>query len=205
MREKTVVVPAIAAVAAGIAASQAASGGVQTLTSSPVQLAPPRRVTITSVGDLSGVNFTVTGTDRGGSTITEVIAGGSTATVVTNRLFASVTSITTSAANAATFTAGWGAESISPWIGVGRAVTHATWKMRCFFPSGASGSYEVEGTSQNLYTDNVTGDFPDDIVNLATAQTGSYTSDNDTPWFAVRVRVTAGGPVTVRILPSRTV
>lgn len=208
MREKTVTVPAIAAVPAGIAASQAALGAAQALTSSPVQLVPPRRVTITSVGDLTGVQFTVNGTDRGGSPISEVIAGGSTATVTTNRVFSTITGISTSAANAATFTAGWGTESVSPWIGVGRATSHATWKLRSFFPAGASGSYVLEGTSQNLYSDNVTGDFPDDIVDIAPtpgAQVAAVTSDNQTPWFAVRLRLTSGGPAVIRILPSHTV
>jgi hypothetical protein len=205
MREKTVQVPAISAVPAGIAASQAANGGVQTLTSSPVQLVPPRRVTITSGANLSGLNVTITGTDRGGSKITETLAGPNVATVTTSQVFSTITGLSTSAANAGTFTVGWSAESVSPWVGVGRAVSHAQWKMHCFFPAGASGSYEIEGTSQNMYSDNVTGDLPDNVINLATGQTGNYVSDNDTPWFAVRVRLTAGGPLTFRILPTRTV
>lgn len=206
MREKTVTVPAITAVPAGISASQAANGGNQTLTSSPVQLVPPRRVTITSVGDLTGVTFTVTGTDRGGSTISEAIVGASTGVVTTNRVFSTITGIKSSAANAATFTAGWSAESVSPWIGVGRSVGHATWKLRSFFPAGSSGSYILEATSQNLYSDNVTGDFPDDIVDIGTgAQVADKTIDNNDPWFAVRLRLTAGGPAVIRILPSRTV
>lgn len=56
------------------------------------------KITLTSVGDLTGVNYTIVGTVVGSQsgTTTEVIAGGSTATVTTTNYWASVTSITAS-------------------------------------------------------------------------------------------------------------
>jgi hypothetical protein len=58
-------------------------------------------VTLTSTGNISGVNFTVTGTDANGSSASEVIAGPNNTTVTTTAAFLTVTQV---AANAAVST-----------------------------------------------------------------------------------------------------
>lgn len=61
----------------------------------------PRCVAITSTSDLSAVNFTVKGYDVYGQAMTQTLAGGATATVVTKKAFFQVISIAASAAVAA--------------------------------------------------------------------------------------------------------
>ena len=58
-------------------------------------------VTLTSTGNISGVNFTITGTDANGSSASEVIAGPNNTTVTTTAAFLTVTQV---AANAAVST-----------------------------------------------------------------------------------------------------
>jgi flagellin len=59
-------------------------------------------VKITSAGNDSGINFTVSGTNANGEAITETIAGGNAGAVSTTALFKTVTGITNSAAAAGT-------------------------------------------------------------------------------------------------------
>lgn len=66
-----------------------ASGGVATFTT-------PRAVSLTSTGDESGVNFTVTGTDRYGKTQVETIAGPNNTTVNTKAAYLTVSGVTIS-------------------------------------------------------------------------------------------------------------
>ena len=68
------------------------TGGVATLAS-------PGKVTITATSvDQSGVNFTITGTDYRGQTISEVLVGPNNATVTSVNTYATVTKIAASAA-----------------------------------------------------------------------------------------------------------
>ena len=120
---RTLSLALVAAVANGVSLSQTAagaqnltitgslaSGGVATFDS-------PRRVGITSTGNDSGITFTVTGTDRTGRTITEVVTGANAGVASTVNDFATVTKITTSAATASTVTAGTTAVGSTPvWV-----------------------------------------------------------------------------------------
>lgn len=88
----------------------------QTLTGgSPYVIFPgiSRTVSLTSVNNLSGVNFTITGTYRG-AVQTETRAGPNNNTVFTTALFDSVTSITTSGA-ATAVSAGSGTTGQTQW------------------------------------------------------------------------------------------
>src|SRR5580658_76261 len=64
----------------------AAAGGVATLT-------PPQNVVISSNGNDAGLTWTITGTDYGGSALTETLAGTSGSTSTSKYLYASVTSV----------------------------------------------------------------------------------------------------------------
>lgn len=88
------------------------------------------RVTLTSVGDLTGVTYTIVGTVVGSQsgTTTEAIAGGSTATVTTTNYWSSITSITASGTSGAnTLSIGFAANLALPrtrikgWSYVGAA------------------------------------------------------------------------------------
>ena len=68
-------------------------------------------VTLTSTGNISGVTFTVTGTDASGSTITEDITGPNSTTVTGSTKFLTVTQIAADAAVSTNTSAGFSATS----------------------------------------------------------------------------------------------
>lgn len=111
MRPVTLSRTLVAAVVGAVAASQTtagagnllingtlASGGVATLDTQ-------RTVGLTSAGNLSAVNFTITGTDQQGRVISEVLAGPNAATVSSVLNYKTVTSIAVSAAVGSAVTA----------------------------------------------------------------------------------------------------
>ena len=114
-----------AASANGIATSQAlAAAGALVLNGTSVSggiatLDAPRRILITSAGNDSGINFTITGKARpeqGGVIQSETIKGGNAVAVATTQDFATVTSIVASGAVATTVTAGTNGTGSGPWV-----------------------------------------------------------------------------------------
>lgn len=86
----------------------AASGGVATLDTQ-------RRVIISSVGNDSGITFTVFGTNQGGASISEKVTGANIGLAATQQDFLTVTQITASGATANTVSAGTNATGSTPW------------------------------------------------------------------------------------------
>lgn len=87
-----------------------ASGGVATMLAQ-------QQVGLTSTGNLSGINFTITGTNDYGQTISEVLAGPNNNTVKSVRNYLTVTSIAASAAVGTAMTVdtvGSGASGVIP-------------------------------------------------------------------------------------------
>ena len=76
----------------------------------------PRKITLTSSGADTGVNFTITGTDVNGNTQSEVLAGASAAAATSVLTYKTITSITASAATAGTLTVGTSVIASSPWV-----------------------------------------------------------------------------------------
>lgn len=116
--------PAYAAATTAVAASQTlGSAGNLTLSASPVQVTPVRKVTITGgASSNTGRSFTVTGTDLAGSTITSTIATGPAAgaTVTTSIVFRTVTQIAVNGALTGNVTAGTAAYDIFGVVAEGR-------------------------------------------------------------------------------------
>lgn len=169
-----------------------------------VPLSPAQNVVITSAGNDNGVNFTISGLDYGGSPISEVLAGGSGATVATSALlYSQVNSIKASAGTASTITVGTGAALYSPWLILGAQRNHYQWLLRTFLPSGGSANYDIQVTS-DINIMNQVGGYADDVNGIVTGQTAAYSSANDVPWEAIRLKMNTGGPVTMRVLESRT-
>lgn len=77
-----------------------------------------RPVTLTSTGNISAVNFTITGTDIRGAALVEVLAGPNNNTVASTANFYSVTSIAAGAAVATATSAGIGTTGVSQWTKV---------------------------------------------------------------------------------------
>lgn len=149
-----------------------------------VVLNPPRPVAITSTtgSTNASVTFTVVGLDRVGMAISEAVTGpAGSATVVTNRLFATVYSITASAA----FTsveAGWDGTSYSRWINLGNRMGNYEYKLIVLGTAADSTDVGIQATSMAMNavaaapagslawsaTDDsgstwTGGDYPDDI------------------------------------------
>ena len=88
----------------------AVSAGVATLS-------PARRVAIASVGDDSGITWTVTGTDRFGNAQVETITGATAGnSVATTQDFLTVTRIASSGAAAGNVTAGTNNTASTQWV-----------------------------------------------------------------------------------------
>jgi len=65
-----------------------------TLTTSPYVPDQPRKITLHSAGNSSGISFTVVGLDETGAAATESITGGNAGSVTSTKYYSSVTSIT---------------------------------------------------------------------------------------------------------------
>lgn len=196
----------VAAVANAIALSQTlggagpvllngalASGGVATI---PAQ----RRVTITSTSDLTLVNFTIVGTNEAGNAVTEVLAGGSTATVTSVNDYATVTSITASGAVASAITVGTSA------IGGSLPVP-----LDIYLPFGSTVSVALLSGAVNYSVQVTNGDpfgppanllwvsYPDAAVVAKAASAAGVTA---TAWRAVRL-LTNSGAGTVQMVVTQ--
>lgn len=116
------------------------SGGVATI---PVA----SQVTLTSAGNISGVNFTITGTDTRGQTVTEVLAGPNANTVTSVYTYATVTSIAVNGAVGTNTSVGNAQSGASPVI-----------PLDLYLPFGSTTSVKVTGTVN--YTVQVSNDDP---------------------------------------------
>jgi len=108
--------PAFPAADADFLASSQTPSMAGPLTLNAVVISVPAYVTIKSVADETGKNFTVTGTRPGGGTQSVTLAGGNNATVTTSLTFETVTSVTVSAATAGAIEVGLAQSGYGDWI-----------------------------------------------------------------------------------------
>lgn len=124
---------------AGIAALQTTGGaGNLTLAATTVTLTNASFVALTSTGNISGVTFTVTGTDPDGNAITDTITGPNNNTVYGVKAFLTVTQIAVNGAVATNTRAGWD--------GTGSVEISPTSALNFFNPIATEISLEVTGT-----------------------------------------------------------
>lgn len=165
-RKLHLVIAPLSANTARFAALQTTTGGTPwTLTASTAMAQPANQtfataapVSISSGAAWAGGAITITGTDRTGNIIQEVIGATSTSglalaagatTVYTNALFNSVTSIVSAVTEGAhNVSAGQGATNYSPWLIAG----YADISIQAIVLS--AGNYNVQGTAQNLLDPN---------------------------------------------------
>lgn len=174
------------------------SGGVAVL-GTP---GPQQNVVITSAGDDSGLTWTISGTDYAGTPISEELTGGDAVAVTSALLYSTVTSIVGSGATASTVTAGTGDTIYSPWLILGAQRNHYQTNLRAVI-TGDSATYVVQATS-DINIMNQSGGYADDIDSLVASGSSDTSTILTAPWMAVRLEVTAGGPVVLRALESRT-
>ena len=104
-------------------------------------------VTLTSTGNISGVNFTITGTDSTGATVSEVEAGPNNNTVTTAQAFLTVTSIAANGAVGTNTSAGFTATTTTQGI-----LFEGRTKVRGLHgvsDSGTAGALAIRKTSQS--------------------------------------------------------
>lgn len=94
-----------------------------------------RTVSLTSAGDVSAANITITGTNLRGAAVTETRAGPNATTVYTTAEFASITSVTTDAALGTAMSVGTGSTGQTNW-----------WKAD-YFPAPVNIAMEVAVTA----------------------------------------------------------
>lgn len=171
-------------------AQQLASAGNLTLTSSTVTLTPPRYVTLTSLGNLSAITFTITGTSPNGSSLTETIAGPNNTTVTSTSVFATITSIATDAAVGTDVEAGYTQSGYSAW-----------WPLDIYTPNQVTTisvnvtgtmNYTVEYTNEDPFDNSIT-QLPKNhpSANLVGA-TADQTESTTVLMRAVRFKVSSG-------------
>lgn len=172
------------------AAQQLLAAGDLTLVSSTVTLTPPRYITLTSLGNLSGVLFSITGTAPNGSSQTEVLSGPNANTVTSTMTFATITAISTDGAVATDVEAGYTQSGYSSW-----------WPLDIYTPNqvttisvNVSGTinYSVEYTNEDPF-DNSIVQLPKAHPNAAlTNGTADQTEFTTTLMRAVRFKVNSG-------------
>lgn len=164
--------PLTAAAITGIALSQSLAGaGPLTVngayaTGGVATLPQPRRVGIASAGNDSGVIWTITGTDRAGSPISEKLAGASGATAQSVLDYATVTSIVGSAATASTVTAGTTGVASTAWVRLD------DWSM-------SQTAIQLTASGTVNYTVQSTLDDPNSPTNPVAAASMTWVNTND--------------------------
>lgn len=141
---------AVSASTTAVAAGQTLSGaGEMNLTGTSVSDGSnmATTVTLTSTGNISGVNFTITGTDANGSTVSETRAGPNNTTVATTQAFLTVTKVETNGAVSTNTSVGFSATSTTQGI-----VFEGRTKVRGLHgvsDSGTAGALAIRNTSQS--------------------------------------------------------
>lgn len=119
-----------------------ASGGVATI---PI----PSQVTLTSTGNISGVNFTITGTNYRGQAISEVLAGPNNNTVTSVYTYATVTSITVNGAVGTNTSVGNGQSGSSPVVPLDLYLT--PFNVSLWAIATGTISYDVQYTEDDVF------------------------------------------------------
>ena len=162
-----------AAVASATAVSTAAAVGnnaALTLTTSPYVPDFPRKITITSAGDDSGISFTVVGLNENGTAVTETVTGIDSGVATSANYYSSVTSITAVGDPAANVSAGTANEIFATIFG-GRmrlqglyAVNTATAGTITFRDTSPTGAIRMRFNTVGSATSSEYPDVPDDGI-----------------------------------------
>jgi hypothetical protein len=156
MRPKNLYYSMAASDADGIVTGEKpAAGGVQAFTldgalvsGGSVTLDVPRMLRVASDGDDHARQFTLTGTDRYGNAISEVVTGLNASEAYTVANFATVTGITTDDDTAGTITIGTADAMNGPWIPHDPVLGSLGYSVQ--LGGNANLAYSVEYTRQNV-------------------------------------------------------
>lgn len=207
----------IAADAAYICASQTTgAAGALTINGTGAELNPTPRVrlsvgspgfqrvvTITSAGNISSVNFTITGKDVLGNAVTETRAGPNATTVSTTAEFYEITSVTADAAVSSAATLGIGATGTSQWFVVDYQLTPINIGVQCAVTGTIN--YTVQQTRSDISSGNPPSAqiFSATTAGLVGATTSQQGSIYETITASrVLINSSSGGALHVRYLQA---
>ena len=210
MRIKEFTLPAVTADDNGIATTFQPAAGVA-LTLLATSFSPPREIEIVSAGDISGTVFTIVGTDRNGNAITEDLTGPDIATVRSKGVYATLTSITSSATVAVNATVGWGSRVPGPWLHVNTVEADSDIPQPSIYVSAAGGasSFAIETTNEHLTGAGKLGDITvDPVVGVADNAISADTTEKapafeQAAFFRVVKTAVATGGIRVRVARPR--
>ncbi len=157
------------------------------------------QVTLTSVNNLSGVNFIIYGMDASGTPRTETLAGPNNNTVASLNYWLAVDQIATNGAVTAV-SVGNSASSATAWIPVDRNQASFNVGLQCVVSGGAI-NYTVQTTGDSPYSTTVTSDTPftSPVPSLSGASSSQYTNVTF-PVRAIRTITNSGtGVVTTTV------
>lgn len=194
-----------AANANAIAAPQTPGGaGDLTLTATPVVLDTERQVLFTFSGDDSADTFVLYGTTAGGNAIQETIVGG-TGTVVSTRMYKTVTRISISAAAAFQLTVGTNGVGASSWQLANYQISPANLSIGCVVTGTVN--YTLQYTYDDFWSvplgqsqGNTPVAYADAAITAATATKDTAINDPISGW---RLLINSGtGSVTVSAIQA---
>jgi len=162
----------------------------------------PRHVSIYCAGNMSGVTFTVYGTNRYGSDITEAITGPNATTVNGNKNFKTIERVAASGAVGTDIEVGSADELESQWIPLSREDVVG---IGVALSSGASMTYSVHKTYSDIRSSSFTEDnaVALDISTALTDATTTISGSITSPVVAVRLEIVSfvSGTATLSIIP----
>lgn len=161
------------------------------------------KIGLTSAGNDSGQNFTITGTDADGNAQTETLAGPNANTVVSTKYFKSISSIAINGAAGAALT-----------VGTVNTVDSAVTRTYCLdsYSKDTSIAADISGTInfdvQKAFERPTAGEVANWVAGGLTGQTADANTAYTSPTGAVRVRInsyTNGATLALGILQARAV
>lgn len=173
-----------------------------------------RRVAIAATGNLSGITFTVVGTDRSGNPLTATLAGPNNGSVFTAQDFLTVTRVSVSAAVSAV-TVGTNGVASTPWF-VGDWHNGKLIIVDTYVDPGSVLTYTVESTPTNLNDGALNVDarllqaqnpivYPSTDTSVVSASTSQQTNFmNALPGIRATLNSYTSGKLTILFVPSAT-
>ena len=182
----------------------AATAGVATIDAvTSTNLAIGRRVILTSGGNDTGINFTVTGKNGSGNIVSDTFAGASGGAAQSNLDFVTVTGITASGSVATTLKAGTNGVGSSPWL---------TWNYQVNPPINLGFAVELVSGAVNFTVQYTFDDpnnlppgvtYPLDFNSAILAQAATIDGVLTTPFVATRVLINSGtGVIRARFIQA---
>lgn len=170
----------------GALQSLAAAGSMRLVSDAPIKIGHERTLSLTSVNNNSGADFTFTGYDWYNNPITEVLAGPNANTVETASNFASISSITTNGAVSAV-SVGTGTTGRIFIITSLRVDEFYAYLMIRVEGGGTDITYDVDriGDPDVLYAE------PDFVESVIAASQADTNTDLIEPCTAISIEVTA--------------